>query len=89
MLPDALGWPKGWVKSYKWHLQSRDGEGPVPLPVDTFIVAFHGRPHPHEVKDGSWGSWKQAPWIADYWKVGSSISKQSEQESTWQTRHAS
>jgi hypothetical protein len=68
MLPDALGWPKGWVKSYKWHLQSRDGEGPVPLPVDTFIVAFHGRPRPHEVKDGSWGPWKQAPWIADYWK---------------------
>jgi hypothetical protein len=68
MLPNAEGWPSGWVKSYKRHLHGNAGEELAHLPPDTLIVAFHGHPQPHEVKDGNWRSWKQTPWIAEYWK---------------------
>jgi hypothetical protein len=68
MLPNAVAWPQGWVKSYKRHLQPDGSKELASLPPDTFIVAFHGHPQPHEVKDGGWGPWKQAQWLNDYWK---------------------
>lgn len=68
MLPDAVGWPKGWVKSFKIHLDCRGSIGTVPFPAETPIVAFHGRPQPHEVKDRAWGEYKHAPWINEYWR---------------------
>lgn len=67
-LPNAVGWPKGWVKSYKQHLIPASSGTTVTLPAETLIVAFHGRPQPHEVKDAAWGEWKHAPWIAEYWQ---------------------
>jgi hypothetical protein len=67
MLPQAVGWPKGWVKSFKLHL-NHQGAGPtVELPDETLIVAFHGRPQPHEVIEAGFGKWKQAPWVGELW----------------------
>jgi hypothetical protein len=67
-LPEAVGWPPGWIKSYKQHLVPASSETTASLPPGTLIVAFHGRPHPHEVKDAACGEWKHAPWINEFWK---------------------
>jgi hypothetical protein len=37
------------------------------LPKGTKIVQFHGKPDPEDVKDSSYGIYKEAPWINDYW----------------------
>lgn len=48
-----FSFPKGWCLSYKKHC-----EGQTP-PGSPRIVAFHGRPKPHEVED---------PWVKENWR---------------------
>ncbi len=74
--PYMCYWPQEWVISFKRHLQRTfplnwmlQAETP---PDNARIVAFHGRPNPHEALDGF--SWKKphhkvlpSTWIAHYW----------------------
>lgn len=56
--------PKGLVVSYRYHcaadkskVESRKSKG---FPPGAAVVAFHGRPKPHEVSD---------PWVLEHWKL--------------------
>jgi len=49
----------------------------APLPPETKVVAFTGRPDPDEARDGRWDSpWikrvykyvRPTPWIAEHWR---------------------
>jgi hypothetical protein len=78
---DQVFFPKEWCLSFKhsllpvWPL--RFFKAPQ-LPAGTKVVAFHGKPDPHEALDGIWpvnASWKRlykyvcpTPWIADHWR---------------------
>ena len=53
-------WPKEWIMSWKWEVylggmitsdQSRYRRDTTTLDRNTCILAFHGKPDPHEVKD--------------------------------------
>lgn len=68
MIPNATGWPDGWVVSYKKHCVPLGAGGIAGVPRDARIVAFHGSPRQHEIKDGPLDEWEQAPWINDYWR---------------------
>ena len=57
-------WSEGWVVSYKKHCVSLGGG----IPANSRIVAFHGTPRQHEIKDGPSDGWKQATWINEYWR---------------------
>jgi len=37
------------------------------LPDGAKIVQFHGKPDPEDVIHGTYGAYKAAPWIKDYW----------------------
>jgi hypothetical protein len=78
---DQVFFPREWCLSFKhsllpmWPL--RFFVAP-PLPAGTKVVAFHGKPDPHEARDGIWpvsASWKKlykyvcpTPWIAEHWR---------------------
>lgn len=44
--PNAVLWPKDWVKSYKW--ECLDEFGRLNLHSACKIILFHGKPNPHE-----------------------------------------
>jgi hypothetical protein len=67
-ISNATSWPSDWVVSYKKHCIPLGGEGPAKIPSNARIVAFHGHPRPHEIKDGPCGAWQQATWINELWK---------------------
>jgi hypothetical protein len=67
-ISNATSWPSDWVVSYKKHCIPLGGEGPAKIPSNARIVAFHGHPRPHEIKDGPSGAWQQATWINELWK---------------------
>jgi hypothetical protein len=73
-------WPDGWCVSFKHSLLP-----PWPLnffmaaklPPEARVVAFTGKPDPHEARDGYWpAKWYQkvykhlrpTPWIGEYWR---------------------
>ena len=81
MLPEQTFWPKSWCASFKHSLLPRwpmNFVRPPTLPAETRIVAFTGRPDPHEARDGIWpvkAGWKKlykhvrpTPWIAEHWR---------------------
>lgn len=69
-------WPASWCASFKRSCVPRFPlslfRGPR-LPRDAKIIAFHGRPNPHQARDG-YRAWKKllfvkpAPWIDEYWR---------------------
>lgn len=74
--PRMIYWPAEWVRSFKRHCRP-----PFPLNYifepkfrpEASIVAFHGKPDPHEALAGYRGTKlshysKPAGWIAEYWK---------------------
>ncbi|HEY8187883.1 MAG TPA: hypothetical protein VIF64_17565 [Pyrinomonadaceae bacterium] len=67
-ISNATPWPDGWVVSYKKHCIPLGGNGPAKIPSNARIVAFHGLPRQHEIKDGPSNGWKEATWINDHWK---------------------
>ncbi len=80
-LAEALGparawWPGGWVASFKRHCLPRFPRNLVEVattPAAARIVAFHGRPNPHEALAGYRAGrphriCRPTPWIADHWR---------------------
>jgi hypothetical protein len=73
-------WPASWCVSFKHTLLPRwplNLFQPAPLPKDTKIVAFTGKPDPDEARDGRWPApWykkiykvvRPTPWIAEHWR---------------------
>lgn len=73
-------WPAEWCVSFKHTLLPRwpfNFLKAPPLPAETRIVAFTGRPNPDEARDGVWpGVWykktykhvRPTPWIAEHWR---------------------
>jgi len=60
-------WPRNWIMSWKWEVyrggmissdRTRYRSESTVLDIDTCILAFHGKPDPHEVND---------PVIMRYW----------------------
>lgn len=73
-------WPDGWCISFKRHCVPRGlarwTTEPL-LPSDARIVAFPGRPNPHEAAVGHWPApWykrfykhiRPAKWVIDHWR---------------------
>ncbi|MDE0305336.1 MAG: hypothetical protein OXI87_10715 [Albidovulum sp.] len=70
-------WPRGWVISFKYHLQRRNLSGLVLEPRTAFpgtkIIAFHGNPSPRDLlKSGIWGRFPHlgrgtVSWVSDYY----------------------
>lgn len=73
-------WPSSWCASFKhtlmppWPLNFFRS---APLPDDTRVVCFTGRPDPDEARDGRWPApWhkkiykhvRPTPWIAEHWR---------------------
>jgi hypothetical protein len=74
-------WPQPWCLSFKHSLLPR---WPLnfflipKLPEGTKVVAFTGKPDPHEARDGHWpvtAPWKRlykhvraTPWVAEHWR---------------------
>ena len=56
-IKDQMFWPSGWCKSFKhdlltkWPLRIWK---PAKLPLETYIVAFTGKPDPDDVIKGQW-----------------------------------
>jgi hypothetical protein len=73
-------WPASWCVSFKHTLIPRwplNFFRPAPLPADTKIVCFTGKPDPDEARDGRWPApWykriykyvRPTPWIAEHWR---------------------
>ena len=64
-IDDLHYWPRDWVLSFKYHLHRRFGLGLIrqpltPLP-QTKVVAFHGKPRPHELLSSYKKIWGQFP----------------------------
>lgn len=74
--PRLKFWPDDWVCSFKRHCRPTFPLNlliPPRLPSAARIVAFHGRPNPHEAVDGYWvrklhHCSRRAPWIAEHWR---------------------
>lgn len=79
-IDDMAFWPAAWCVSFKHSLMPK---WPIrffkstPLPADTRIVAFTGKPDQDEAIRGEWPApWykkvykyiKPTPWIAEHWK---------------------
>ena len=74
---DVSCWPIEWVISFKRHLRRQAPFGmigsPKLPPAEAKIVAFHGKPRPHElIKNGWWGDFPNlgrgpVPWMQNYW----------------------
>jgi hypothetical protein len=78
---DMVFWPQPWCLSFKHSLLPR---WPLnfflipKLPEGTKVVAFTGKPDPHEARDGHWpvtALWKRlykhvraTPWVAEHWR---------------------
>ncbi|MFD2173234.1 hypothetical protein [Rhodobacter lacus] len=62
-------WPDPWVISYKRHIRRKSVLapliGPHPVPQGARIVAFHGKPNPHDFLTGH--HHRGLRWIPDYW----------------------
>jgi hypothetical protein len=73
-------WPASWCVSFKhtlippWPLNFFQS---APLPAETRVVCFTGKPDPDEARDGRWPApWhkrvykhvRPTPWIAEYWR---------------------
>jgi hypothetical protein len=78
---DMVFWPKAWCVSFKHSLLPRwplNFLKPAPLPKETKIVAFTGRPKPHEALVGKWPvrttrekiykHTRPTPWIGEHWR---------------------
>src|SRR5258706_3603367 len=78
---DMAFWPKAWCVSFKHSLLPRwplNFVWPAPLPKDTKIVAFTGKPKPDEALEGRWPvrKWHEkiykhtrpTPWIGEHWR---------------------
>lgn len=73
--PRMTFWPDNWVRSFKRHCRPAFPLNLLltpRLPAATKIVAFHGRPNPHEVINGYKGSkihhhTRATPWVAKHW----------------------
>lgn len=73
-------WPEAWCASFKHGLLPRwplNFVKVAPLPPDTRLVAFTGKPDPDEARDGRWPApWykktykhvRPTPWIAENWR---------------------
>ncbi|HEX5999407.1 MAG TPA: hypothetical protein VFZ16_08415 [Hyphomicrobiaceae bacterium] len=73
-------WPAAWCASFKHTLIPRWPMNllrPAPLPPDTRVVCFTGKPDPDEARDGRWPApWykkvykfvRPTPWIAEHWR---------------------
>lgn len=73
-------WPRHWCESFKHTLMPRwplNFVQTTPLPQQTKVVAFTGKPDPDEARDGRWECpWykkvykhvRPTPWIADHWR---------------------
>jgi hypothetical protein len=74
-------WPAPWCASFKhtllppWPLNFFKA---APLPAETRVVCFTGRPDPDEARDGRWRvPWpkrlykhvRPTPWIAEHWRT--------------------
>lgn len=77
-------WPEQWCRSFRFHCMPigilRSFITPR-IPAGTRVVVFHGRPNPHEAREGKWSNDFSVPfykrwyktlrpttWIDDYWK---------------------
>ena len=73
-------WPPGWIIHYKYSLRQPLFKDlfmhPSPPPEDTSVVAFSGRPRPHELAENFFSSLKEFPhcrigkvdWVKKYWR---------------------
>ena len=73
-------WPAAWCVSFKHALIPRWPMNlfrSAPLPSDTRVVCFTGKPDPDEARDGRWPApWykkvykivRPTPWIAEHWR---------------------
>jgi hypothetical protein len=73
--PRKAWWPDEWVRSFKRHCLPT-----FPLnylmtpriPSGARIIAFHGRPDPHQALEGYKSKWhrycRPTPWIAEHWQ---------------------
>ena len=74
--PNKVWWPPEWVVSFKRHCLPAfpcNLFAPPRLPPDARIVAFHGRPNPHEALVGYRShrphrNCRPATWIAEHWR---------------------
>ncbi|GJM03107.1 MAG: hypothetical protein DHS20C08_16080 [Rhodomicrobium sp.] len=80
-IPDQVFWPKEWCVSFKHNLlppwPQRFFTVP-PLPDDTKLVAFTGKPDPEDAVIGKWPEKnflkkcykhvRPTPWIAEHWR---------------------
>ncbi len=68
-------WPDAWCRSFKVHCIPK---GPLRyaltprLPQDCRIVAFHGKPDPHDAVTGYhpklWRRFRPTPWVTEHWR---------------------
>lgn len=78
---DMVYWPPAWCVSFKHTLLPRwplNFFVPPPLPPETKVVAFTGKPDPDEAAVGVWpveAAWKKlykhvrpTPWIVEHWR---------------------
>jgi len=80
-LTDWASWPSEWVSHYKYNLRQpllKDlFKHPSPPSINTSVVAFSGRPRPHELAENYFSSIKEFPhcrvgkvgWVEDYWSI--------------------
>lgn len=73
-------WPEPWCQSFKHCLMPRwpmNFFKVTPLPPETKVVCFTGKPDPDEARDGRWPAvWykklykyvRPTPWIAEHWR---------------------
>lgn len=73
-------WPEGWCVSFKHSLLPRwplNFFVTTPLPPNTKVVCFTGKPDPDEARDGRWpAKWykkfykyvRPTPWIQEHWR---------------------
>ncbi len=68
-------WPKEWCVSFKRHCMPRGIMSwfrPATIPPGAKIIAFHGKPNPHDVIAGRSGKWYRrvlpVQWVADNWR---------------------
>ena len=78
-IDDLHYWPRDWVLSFKYHLHRRFGIGLIKKhrlpPPKSKIIAFHGKPRPHELLGNGkllWGQFphlggRQSKWLQAYW----------------------
>lgn len=59
-IADIKWWPRDWIMSWKWEVNkggmlspngSKYAADNTTIPLDCSIIAFHGKPDPHEIED--------------------------------------